>query len=82
MTKAVIVATMPTERSMPPVSIVSVWAAARMASGMANLMVLLTQRSLTMPGCRISSTTTSASSRTMQRDERLVAQQPRRPARR
>ena len=37
MTKAVIVATTPTERSMPPVSMVSVWAAARMASGMANL---------------------------------------------
>ena len=37
--EAVIEATMPTERSMPPVSIVSVWHAARMASGMAKRMV-------------------------------------------
>ena len=65
MMKAAIVATVPTERSMPPVSMVMVWQPARMASGMANLMVLAIQRSLTMPGRRICRTTTSATSSTI-----------------
>ena len=75
-TKAVMVATTPTERSMPPVSMVSVWAAARMASGMANLMVLLIQRSLTMPGWRSSMMMTSPHEQDDERDDGPVAQQP------
>ena len=63
--KALIVATVPTERSMPPVSIVMVWQPARMASGIANLIVLAIQRSLTMPGRRNSSATTSRMKRTI-----------------
>ena len=63
MMKAPIVATVLTERSMPPVSMVMVWQPARMASGIANLTVLAIQRSLTMPGRRICRITTSATSR-------------------
>ena len=55
MMKAAIVAMVPADRSMPPVSMVIVWQAARMASGMANLIVFAIHRSLTMPGRRISS---------------------------
>ena len=38
-TNAAIVAAMATDRSMPPVSMVSVWQAARRASGVANRIV-------------------------------------------
>ena len=72
MMKALIVAMMPTDRSMPPVSMVIVWQPARMASGMANLMVLAIQRSLTMPGRRISRTTTRPISRMISGIERPV----------
>ena len=58
------VATVATERSMPPVSMVRVWQPASIASGIANFTVLAIQRSLTMPGRRICSTTTSRTSRT------------------
>ena len=40
----------PTDRSMPPVSIVRVWQPARIASGTAARMVTPTQAGLTMPG--------------------------------
>ena len=63
MMKALIVATVPTDRSMPPVSIVMVWQPARIASGMANFAVLAIQRSLTMPGRRIWRITTRMTSR-------------------
>ena len=43
-------ATAPTDRSMPPVSIVSVWQPARIASGTAARMMTPTQSALTMPG--------------------------------
>ena len=65
MTNALIVATTPADRSIPPVSIVKVWQAASIARGMANLIVLPAQRSLTMPGRMISSSATSASSNRM-----------------
>ncbi|WP_408631453.1 hypothetical protein [Mesorhizobium comanense] len=42
---------------------VMVWQPARIASGMANLMVLAIQRSLTMPGRRICRITTRMTSR-------------------
>ena len=57
---------------MPPVSMVMVWQPARIASGMANLIVLAIQRSLTMPGRRICRTTTSSDEQDDQRHERLV----------
>ena len=63
MTKAEMVATIPADMSMPPVSMVMVWQAASIASGMANLMVLAIQRSLTMPGRITSSAATSTASR-------------------
>ena len=59
------VATVPTERSMPPVSMAMVWQPAKMASGMANLMVVAIQAGLTMPGRMICSATTSATKRRM-----------------
>ena len=74
-TKAVMVATTPTERSMPPVSMVSVWAAARMASGMANLTVLLIQRSLTMPGLQDLEDDDERDEQDDERDDGPVAQQ-------
>ena len=49
-TKALTVAAVPADRSIPPVSIVSVWQAASIASGMAKLIVLPTQRWFRMPG--------------------------------
>jgi hypothetical protein len=55
-TKAAQVATIPADRSMPPVSIVSTWQAASMARGMANLIVLPAQKGEMMPG-RITSST-------------------------
>ncbi|WP_352872470.1 hypothetical protein [Mesorhizobium sp. M1409] len=48
---------------MPPVSMVMVWQPARIARGMANLIVLAIQRSLTMPGRRICRITTRMTSR-------------------
>ena len=48
---AAIEATVPTDRSMPPVSIASVWQPARIASGIAARMVKPTQVGLTVPGC-------------------------------
>ena len=63
--KAAIVAAVPTERSMPPVSMVMVWQPASSASGIANFTVLAIQRWLTMPGLRICSTITSRISRTI-----------------
>ena len=61
--KAAIEAIMPTDRSMPPVSMVSVWQAARMASGMAARTVTPTQTSSTVPGWMSSRPTTSRISR-------------------
>ena len=61
--KAAMVATVLTDRSMPPVSIVMVWEPASRARGMENLIVLASQRSLTMPGRRICNTATRAISR-------------------
>ena len=58
------VATVATERSMPPVSMVMVWQPASMASGIANLTVLAIQRSLTMPGRSSCRTRTSRIRRT------------------
>ena len=52
--KPAMVATVPTERSMPPVSMTIVWAPASSASGIANFTVLAIQRWLTMPGRRLS----------------------------
>ena len=56
-------ATVPADRSMPPVSMVSVWQAASMARGMAILIVLLNQNVLMIAGLRIASTPISANSR-------------------
>ena len=58
---------------MPPVSIVIVWQAAMMASGIANRIVLATQSGVTIPGCTICSTMTSSAEQQEQRDERAVA---------
>ena len=67
------VATVPTERSMPPVSMVMVWQPASMASGIANLTVLAIQRSLTMPGRRSCRTSDEQHQQHDQRHQRLVA---------
>ena len=64
MTYAAIDATTATDRSIPPVSMVSVWHAAMMARGIANRSVLDTQLGVTMPGCTICRTRTSTASRT------------------
>ena len=61
-TKPAMVATEAAERSIPPVYMVMVWQAASMASGIANLTVLATQRGLRIPGCIISSAATRAKS--------------------
>src|SRR5687767_3511768 len=53
MTYEAIDATTATERSIPPVSMVSDWQAAMIARGMANRSVLDTQLGVTMPGCTI-----------------------------
>ena len=66
------VATVATERSMPPVSMVIVWQPASMASGMANLTVLAIQRSLTMPGRRSCSTSDEQDQQDQQRHQRVV----------
>ena len=55
-------ATTATDRSIPPVSMVNVWQAAMMASGIANRSVPDTQLAVTMPGCTICRTTTSRAS--------------------
>jgi hypothetical protein len=47
---AAIEATNATDRSMPPVSMVSVWQAARIASGMANFTVVPIHVGFTVPG--------------------------------
>ena len=73
--KAAMVATVATERSMPPVSMARVWQPASMASGMANFTVLAIQRSLTMPGRRICSTTTRSDEQEDERHERIVAEE-------
>ena len=49
-TNPAIEATAPTERSIPPVSIVSVWQPARIASGTAPRRMTPAQSALTMPG--------------------------------
>ena len=49
-TKPAIEATAPTERSMPPVSIVSVWQPARIARGTAARSMTPAQSGPTMPG--------------------------------
>ena len=51
-------ATAAAERSIPPVSMVSVWEAARMASGIASLTIVAAQLMVTNPG-RINSKTTT-----------------------
>ena len=62
-TNPAIDATAPTDRSMPPVSIVSVWQPARIASGTAARMIAPTQLGVTMPGRTSSLTTTRTPSR-------------------
>ncbi len=62
-TKPAIDATAPTDRSMPPVSIVRVWQPARMASGTAARSIVPTQSAETMPGRASSLAMTSRSSR-------------------
>ena len=75
-TNAAIEATAPTDRSMPPVSIASVWQAARIASGTAAR-----DDRAGPPGCAItpgaasSDTTTSTAEQADQRDDRPVAEQ-------
>jgi hypothetical protein len=63
-TNPTIEATAPTDRSIPPVSIVSVWQPARIASGMAVLMITLAQDGETMPGDARPITRTRIASRT------------------
>ena len=50
--KALTLATVPADMSMPPVSMVIVWQPASRASGMANCSVCAAQRGLMMPGRR------------------------------
>ena len=59
---AAIDAIVPTERSMPPVSIASVWQPARIASGIAARIAMATQLGLRVPGWTSSRTMTSATS--------------------
>ena len=79
-TKPAIEATAPTERSMPPVSIVSVWQPARIASGTAARRMTPTHSGPTMPGRTRSLTTTRTASRPSSGIDRPVAEQ-RAPAR-
>ena len=60
MMNAAIEATVPTDRSMPPVSIASVCAAARIASGIAARIVEPTQPWVRTPGCASCIRTTSS----------------------
>ncbi len=60
MMNAAIEATVPTDRSMPPVSIASVWAAPRIASGTAARIVEPTQLWVTTPGWASCIRTTSS----------------------
>ncbi len=73
-TNPVIEATAPTDRSMPPVSIVSVWQPARIASGTAARVIVPIHWVVTMPGRTSSLTTTrmprSTSSGTMGRSRK------------
>ena len=62
MTKPAIDATAPTERSIPPVSIVSVWQPARIASGTAVRTITPAHDGVTMPGEAIAMTTTRIAS--------------------
>ena len=71
--KALIVATVPTDRSMPPVSMVMVWQPASSASGMANWIVLAIQRALTMPGLQDLQDDDQQDEQDDQRHERIVA---------
>ena len=57
-------ATTATDRSIPPVSIVNVWQAAMIASGIANRSVPDNQLAVMIPGCAICRTRTSRPSRT------------------
>ena len=71
------VATVPADRSMPPVSMVSVWQAASIASGMANLDRVAEPSAGS--GCRAAGSPAraiSASSSSDQRDQRAVHHQP------
>jgi hypothetical protein len=63
-TKPAIDATAPTDRSIPPVSIVSVWQPARIASGMAARAIVLSQSAVRMPGRTISLAMMITTSRT------------------
>ena len=58
-TNPAIDATAPTDRSMPPVSIVSVWQPARIASGTAARTMTPTQSGVDDPGGRTNSLTTT-----------------------
>ena len=71
--KRAMVATVPTDRSMPPVSMVIVWQPASIASGIANLTVLAIQRSLTMPGLQDLQHQHQQDEQDDQRHERIVA---------
>ena len=62
MMNAAMEATVPTDRSMPPVSMARVWLAPRSASGTAARIVEPTQAGLIVPGDAISSPTTSSTS--------------------
>ena len=63
MTKAAIDATVPTDRSMPPVSIARVWQPARIARGTAARRVTPTHAAPTVPGAASSRATTRSPSR-------------------
>ena len=65
----------PTERSMPPVSIVSVWQPARIASGTAARSVTPAQSALTMPGRASSRHDEEDREQDEQRHDRAVAEQ-------
>ena len=71
--KPAIVATVPTERSMPPVSMTIVWQPASSASGIANFTVLAIQRWLTMPGLENLEHDHQQDQQDDQRHERIVA---------
>ena len=64
-TNPTIDATAPTDRSMPPVSIVSVWQPARIASGIAVRRMTAAQLGETIPGAASWITTTGRTSRPM-----------------
>ncbi len=76
MMKALIVATVPTDRSMPPVSMVMVWQPASSASGMANLHGVGDPALVDDAGAQDLQDDHQDDQQEDQRDQRLVAHQP------